>query len=65
MNRSWLPFPFLIPFMLALPSGFVGVCFVLWSFCFGLVFFFNVNFKVKFQGEELKATEPAQELISC
>lgn len=34
------------------------------SFCWVLFCFFNVNFKVKFQGEELKSTEPAQALIS-
>lgn len=31
--------------------------------CLVLVCFLNL--KVKFQGEELKSTEPAQELISC
>lgn len=45
---------FFVPFMFALLRGSVGVCFVS-----------NVNFKVTFQWEELKSTEPAQELISC
>lgn len=55
-NSSWLPFPFLVLFffILALLSCFVG-----------FLFCFNVCFKVKFQGEELKSTKPAQELISC
>lgn len=49
----WLPFLVLF-FILALLSCFVG-----------FLFCFNVCFKVKFQGEELKSTKPAQELISC
>ena len=40
------------------------VSFAEW-FCWVLFWFVNVHFKVKFQGEELKSTEPAQKLISC
>lgn len=45
---------FLTLFILALVDLFIG-----------FLFCFSVCLKVKFQGEELKSTKPAQELISC